>query len=103
MPRALTIAGVALPLPRLSWLIGINAVLLLSYIALIAVVMSYAALTVEFTQSVRSDEATVAALESSYLAALASITTTDYSAAGYTKPVAELFVPGAAVTALNTR
>ena len=43
---------------------SIVAVLVVSYIGLIAVVMSYAALTVEFSQSVKNVEATVATLES---------------------------------------
>ena len=80
---------------------GTVAVLALVYIGLIAVVMSYAALTVEFTQSVRNDGAEVAALEGNYFAASALIADTDYAAAGYTKPIAERFVPAASVTALR--
>ena len=77
------------------------AVLVVAYIGLIAVVMSYAALTVEFSQSVRNDEAAVATLESQYLAAVARITDTDYAAVGYAKPIVETFVPAASVTALR--
>jgi len=71
------------------------------YIALMAVVMSYAALTIGFAQSVRNDEATVAALESEYLAIVASITDTDYRAEGYETPGREVYVPKAPVTALR--
>ncbi len=80
---------------------GVVAVLAITYIGLIAVVMSYAVLTVEFSQSVRNDEATVATLESQYLTAIARITATDYAAAGYTKPIAETFVPTESVAALT--
>lgn len=80
---------------------GIAGVLVVSYIGLIAVVMSYAALTVEFSQSVRNDETAVATLESQYLATVAQTTNTDYAAAGYALPVATLFVPTKSVTALR--
>ncbi len=71
------------------------------YIALIAVVMSYAALTVTFFQSVRDDEAKVAALESRYLERVSAVTATDYAAEGYERPAKEVFVPKAAATALR--
>jgi len=77
------------------------AILAVAYIGLIAVVVSYAALTVEFSQSVKNDEAAIAALEEQYLAEVARITSTDYIAAGYAPPVAKLFVPAANVTALR--
>jgi hypothetical protein len=80
---------------------GAVAVLLVAYIGLVAVVMSYAALTVEFTQSVRNDESAVATLESNYLAGVARITNTDYVAAGYTKPLTEVFVRAQSATALR--
>jgi hypothetical protein len=80
---------------------GSVAVLAVAYIGLIAVVMSYAALTVSFSQSVKNDEATVATLESQYLASVASITNSDYAAAGYTLPIAEIFVPAKDATALR--
>ncbi len=80
---------------------GAVAVLGVAYIGLIAVVMSYAALTVEFSQSVRNDEATLGVLESSYLASVASITSTDYIAAGYALPSLKIFVPVKSATALR--
>jgi hypothetical protein len=82
-------------------LVGINVVLVVSYVGLIAIVMSYAALHVEFAQQVRSDEAVVAALEAEYLNTLSHITTTDYLAAGYEKPDVKVFVTGAGPTALR--
>ena len=85
----------------LSLCCGIIGVLLIAYIGLIATVMSYAALTVEFSQSVRNDEATVATLESRYLATVAEITTTDFAAAGYALPIAEVFVSAKSVTAVR--
>lgn len=77
------------------------AALGVAYIALVALVMSYAALTVEFSQSVRNDEAAVSALESRYLDTVASITDTDYAAAGYAKPSILVYVPKAPATALR--
>ncbi len=71
------------------------------YIGLIAAVMSYAALTIEFAQSVKNDEASVASLESQYLAAIASITTTNYVAEGYVVPSVETFVRAKSATALR--
>lgn len=89
------------PFSFFSLCTGAVGVLLVTYIGLIAVVMSYAALTVEFSQSVKNDEATVAVLESQYLASVAHITTTDYRAEGYAKPIAQVFVPAKNVTALR--
>lgn len=80
---------------------GAVGTLFVVYIGLIAAVMSYAALTVEFSQSVKSDEAAVAVLESQYLASVASITNTDYHAEGYAAPIAQIFVPTKSVTALR--
>lgn len=80
---------------------GAVGILLVVYIGLIAIVMSYAALTVEFSQSVRSDESTVATLESEYLADVAGITNTNYIAAGYAIPIAEVFVQAQSATALR--
>ena len=77
------------------------AVLAVTYLGLIAVVVSYATLTVEYSQSVRNDEAAVATLEARYLASIATITTTDYVAAGYTKPRHETFVAAQSGTALR--
>jgi hypothetical protein len=80
---------------------GTVGVLLVAYIGLIAVIMSYATLTVEFSQSVRNNEATVAVLEGQYLASVASITGTDYTAEGYAKPIIKAFVRAESVTALR--
>ncbi len=80
---------------------GAVAVLAVAYIGLIAVVMSYAALTIEFSQSVKNDESVVATLERQYLSTVANITNTDYVAAGYALPVAKIFVPAKSVTALR--
>ena len=80
---------------------GAVACLALVYMTLIAVVMSYVALTIEFSQSVRNDEATVSALESQYLSRVAHLTATDVAAAGYAKPSSEIYVPAESVTALR--
>ena len=80
---------------------GLVVVLALAYIGLIAVVMNYAALTVNFSQSVKNDESIVATLESQYLASVASITNTNYTVEGYAPPIAQVFVPTKSVTALR--
>lgn len=71
------------------------------YIGMIAMVMSYAALTVEFSQSVKNDEAALAVLESQYLTGVAHIQTIDYRTIGYAAPVMRIFVPATSVTALR--
>lgn len=77
----------------------IVTVLSVTYVGLIAVIMSYATLTIEFSQSVRNNEAVVAVLESRYLADVARIAAMDYAAAGYVLPVAKTFVPSKSTTA----
>ena len=81
--------------------IGAVAVLVVVYIGLIATVMSYAALTIEFSQSVRNNEAEIASLESEYLKNVLRTTATDYAAEGYAKPVNMTFVPSTSATALR--
>lgn len=81
--------------------IGAIALLCVVYIGLIATVMSYAALTIEFSQSVRDDESVVAVLEGRYLEAVGRITATDYLAEGYALPVKKTFVRAQSTTALR--
>ncbi|MFA5996618.1 MAG: hypothetical protein WC790_02770 [Candidatus Paceibacterota bacterium] len=90
-----------LPVSIMSLSVGMVAVLAVVYIGLIAVVMSYAALTVEFSQSVKDDEAAVAVLESQYLENAAHLQSLDYHALGYAAPRAKTFVPAASMTALR--
>lgn len=89
------------PFSPVRFCIGIVAILLVVYIGLIATVMSYAALTIEFSQSVRNDESDVAALEGKYLDNVARTTTTDYLAEGYARPAVTTFVPAKNATALR--
>lgn len=90
-----------IPFSPLSVCSGAVGVLVVIYIGLIAVVISYAALTVEFSQSVKNDEAVVAALEGQYLASVSQITNVDYASLGYAKPTAQTFVRAKNVTALR--
>lgn len=99
-PRSLSRAY-ALPCSPLTLLAGLVAVLGVSYVALIAVVMSYASLTVNFAQSVRDNEALVAGLEARYLAAVSEVTAADYASEGYAKPARVTFVPAARQTAVR--
>lgn len=71
------------------------------YIALIAIVMNYAALTVEFSQSVNTTEASVAILDSQYLSNVARIESLDYRTGGYVKPLTKIFVPAKSMTAVR--
>ena len=80
---------------------GTVAVLAVVYIGLIGVVMSYAALTVEFSQSVKADQASVAVLEGQYLSSVSRIQNMDYRTAGYAAPLAMTFVHSAVKTALR--
>ena len=89
------------PYSVVSLCFGAVAVLLVAYIGLIAVVMSYATLTVEFSQSVRNDESAVAVLEGRYLAGVLQITNIDYATEGYAKPSAKAFVRAESATALR--
>ncbi len=72
-----------------------------TYIGLIAVVMSYATLKVEFSQSMHDDEAMVADLEAEYLSGIARVSVTDYAVLGYTKPVSKTFVTTKKVVTLR--
>ncbi|HVM59068.1 MAG TPA: hypothetical protein VMT80_01960 [Candidatus Paceibacterota bacterium] len=81
--------------------VALVAMLAICYVGLIATVMSYAAVTIDFAQSERTDEAAVSALEADYLNAVASVTGSDYAALGYAKPETEIFVPSAPATALR--
>ncbi len=94
-------ATLRLPFSPVSLAAGLVGLLAICYLALIATVMSYAALTVEFGQSVKTDEAQVATLESAYLDAVEAVNGTDYAALGYKKPAAIAYVPAAAATALR--
>jgi len=91
----------AIPFSLTALCSALVAVLAVVYIGFIAVVMNYAALTIEFSQSVRDDESVVATLEGQYLSVVSEITRIDYSLAGYALPVAKIFVPAESVTALR--
>ncbi len=90
-----------LPVSFVSLCWGTVGTLTVLYIALIAIVMTYAALTVQFSQSVKNDEAAVAVLESGYLSKVSDIENSDYHALGYAVPTQKLFVPATSMTALR--
>lgn len=89
------------PFSLLTVCYGAVGILVVVYIGLIAVIMSSAVLTVEFSQSVKNDIATVALLEKQYLATIAHITEINYIAEGYAKPLTKTFVRAESVTALR--
>lgn len=90
-----------LPLSPVACALALAVTLGVAYIGLMATVMSYASMTVGFSQSLRDDEASIASLESQYLDQLAAVNSTDYAALGYVKPSEQLFVPQAVQTALR--
>lgn len=94
-------AALRLPYAPIKMLACIGVALAVLYVALIALVMNYAALTVSFAQSIRNDEAAIARLEQAYFSELDALSRADYRALGYAKPVAHAFVTGAPATALR--
>lgn len=93
--------ALALPFSPVALALALAISLAVAYIALVATVMSYASMTVSFSQSVRDSEAQVAALEAEYLSAVSSVTATDYVALGYAKPANKTFVRQAPRAALR--
>ncbi len=91
----------ALSLPINHFCYALVGLLLLIYIGTIAVVMSYATLTVEFTQSVRTESSSLASLERQYLEEVAKITAVEYTTEGYAKPETKIFVRSKGGTALK--
>ncbi len=84
-----------------TFLVWVASILLLVYIALISIVMTYATLTVEFAESVRDDQSAVASLEASYLEEVRALSSVDYRSLGFVEPKAKVFVKSAPVTALR--
>lgn len=76
-------------IPALSFIAG---VLLVSYLALIATIMVYGTLQMQFAERVRDTSAQVGVLESQYLALITQINKTDPSSLGFTKPVSIAYV-----------
>ncbi len=93
--------AINLPFSLVSLTTGAVMVLAVIYVGLIATVMSYATLTVGFSQSVKNDEAALAILEGQYLSSMARIESLDYSTEGYTRPLAKIFVPATGATAVR--
>jgi len=90
-----------LPFSFLTLCVGTAVISAVIYVALIAVVMSYATLTVSFAQSVKNDQSKIAQLESQYLGSIAQIEGLDYQKAGYATPKVRIFVPTVRMTALR--
>lgn len=86
--------------PRsLAWsLVGALSVV---YMGLIALIMSSAVLTIEFSHSIKNSESAIAALEARYLASVAEIAGADYRSVGYAIPSAAHFVEAENVAALR--
>ena len=62
------------------------------YLCLIAVVMTYAAITSHLAQAEKEVRTDVSRLEEQYLAQVAAIQQSDVAAAGYARPTAIMFV-----------
>lgn len=80
---------------------GLIGTLLVVYIGLIALVMSYASVTISYAESIKDDESQVAVLETQYLESLATLTSIDYSEHGYVVPQVTAYVRETGVTALR--
>ncbi len=76
-------------IPILSIVTGI---LLISYIALFAFVMTYAAMQMRFAESVRDTSAHVGVLESKYLGLVAKTNQINPTKLGYVKPASIAYV-----------
>ncbi len=90
-----------LPTSSVAWGAGIVATLFVVYVGLITTVMSYASLTVDYAQSIKSHESELATLEAAYLAHVNDLTHTNISALGYRAPTAKNYVPARSATALR--
>lgn len=88
-PQTAVAAVQARFIPILSVVTGI---LLISYIAVFAFVMTYAAMQMRFSESVRDMSAHVGVLESNYLSLVAETNQTNPYKLGYTKPASIAYV-----------
>ncbi len=86
--------------PALSFIAGI---LLVSYLALLAFIMVYGTLQMQFAQRVRDTSAQVGVLESQYLSLITQINKSDPSTLGFTKPVAIAYVTDTAQPTVSMR
>lgn len=87
-------------IPTLSFIAG---VLLVSYLAMLAFIMVYGTLQMQFAQRVRDTSAQVGVLESQYLSLVTQINKTDPSTLGFTKPVAIAYVTDTAQPTVSMR
>lgn len=79
-------------LPYISILSFIAGTLLVSYLALIAFIMAYGTLQMQFAERVRDTSAQVGTLESQYLALVTQINETNPATLGFTKPTSIAYV-----------
>jgi hypothetical protein len=98
MPKTLVLAVSRISPTRA--LTALVLTLLVSYVALIAFVMSYGAVETEMAQAVRDASAQVSTLESQSLAGSTAFGALNPRALGYTTPVDKAFVTGTAKAAL---
>ncbi|HQU07950.1 MAG: hypothetical protein B7X04_00805 [Parcubacteria group bacterium 21-54-25] len=92
--RSLPFTTAARAVPVIPTLTAIASMMVIAYIGLLAIAMTYGALQMQAAQSVRDTNAVVGTLETSYLAAITAINQTNPTTLGFTKPVAIAYVTG---------
>jgi len=85
-----------------QYLLAINVLLVVTYIGLIAFVMSYAAIETELAQSVRDASAQVSVLEVAYFNKTAELGAVNPVQLGYSAPIAKSYVNGTVRAAMLT-
>ncbi len=83
-----------LPVPFIPTLAAVAAALVIAYIGLLAIVMTYGALQMQSAQALRDTSATVGVLETKYLADITEINNTNPEVSGFTKPLTIAYVTG---------
>jgi hypothetical protein len=85
-----------------QWLTGVVVALVVTYIGLIAFVMSYAAIQTETAQSVRDSSAEVSLLETQYFDKTSALGAIDPGSLGYSAPIAKNYALGPTRAAILT-
>lgn len=81
-----------LPLPVVSILSVVASILFVTYIALLAIVMTYGVIQTQSAQALSDTRATIGTLETNYLATIKKISATNPDALGFTKPSTVAYV-----------
>ena len=83
-----------LPIPIMSALYMVAGILFITYITLLAIIMTYGVVQTQSAQTLSDTRATVGTLETHYLATIKNISATNPKTAGFTKPSTIAYVSG---------